>query len=109
MKLIDMKMPKRTKKDHEEAMIAPNEERYPYGLRLSFGKESIEKMETLKSIQAGAMVDIVGVGKVTEVRITDAENDRKRHNIEIQIQKVDVVERKKPEKMSASEYKKWRT
>lgn len=94
MKLIDLKLPKLSKKEREENMkVAPYEgEKYPYGMRLNFGKETINKIKALKSVQAGATVNIQGRGKVVEVRITDEEKGRTRHNIEIQIQKIAVAD-----------------
>lgn len=94
MKLIDLKRPKLTEKERkEQATIGPSEEnQYPYGSRLSFDKEEIAKIKSLQNIQAGAKVNIQAVGKVIEVRVVDAEGTRKRHNIEIQVQRIAVAD-----------------
>lgn len=101
MKLVDMKLKKRSTKD---SLPEPYDgEKYPYGMKLSFDKEQIDKMPELKNVQAGAMVDLMAVGKVTEVRITER-RDNSRHSVEIQIQQIGVVPRKKLGKMNMAEY-----
>ncbi|HUV77063.1 MAG TPA: hypothetical protein VMW06_03290 [Desulfobacterales bacterium] len=99
MKLIDMKIPKKTKKQLKDEMSpsikSDDREEYPWGLRLSFNKKEIEKLPALKTAVAGAKIKIAAVGKIIEVRITDAEKGRERHNIEIQIQKVGFEDRSK--------------
>ena len=58
MKLVDIKRPKKTKKELEkEATVGyPKEDRYPYGSHLRFEKEEIEKIPALKDIKADAAV-----------------------------------------------------
>lgn len=90
MKLVDLKLPKRTKEQLTAEAPEPVREEYPWGLQLRFEKHEIEKIAALQDINAGAAVNIQAIGKVTEVRITDAEKGRKRHNIEIQIQKIGI-------------------
>ena len=95
MKLIDMKLPKKTKKEIEEGMKpAPLEEerdRYPWGLRLNFDKKEVDKLKILQRIDAGAKVKIQAEAKVIEVRTTDSDKGRSRHNVEIQIQKIGIT------------------
>lgn len=94
MKLTDMKLPKLSKKELKAEMAVPGSDRgdrYPYGLELRFDKEEIEKVPALKKLNAGDTVNIQGVGKVTEVRITDVDKGKARHNIEIQVQKIGIA------------------
>ena len=98
MDLIDMKLPKRTKKEMRGEVVGVpgrNEERYPYGLDLCFDNDDIMKISVLKTIKAGAKVTVQAVGKVTEVRTvdTDTPNRNDRQNVEIQIQKIAIADR----------------
>ena len=94
MNLIDMKMPKR-KSDLEAVKTDPeNREEYPYGLQLRFEKEQIEKINSLKKIEAGAKVSITAVGNVTEVRVTNSLTNKKRHSVEIQINAINIDDKK---------------
>ena len=98
MKLVDMKRPKKSRKELRAETMPENlgeQERYPWGLRLSFGKDEIEKITSLQKISAGAQVKITAMGKVLEVRIADVEKGRKRHNVEIQIQKIGIMDKSK--------------
>lgn len=98
MKLFDMKIPKKTKKDREKEMtIGSNgdEEQYPYGLALTFNKNEVAKIGSLKNIASGAKVKIQAVGKITRVETTDAEKGRDRHEVRIQIQKVGIEDQSK--------------
>lgn len=99
MKLVDMKIPKKTKAQRKAEMspstIGGDQEQYPWGLRLNFNSKEIEKLPALKKAVAGARVKIAAIAKVIEVRITDAEKGRKRHNIELQIQKIGFEDRSK--------------
>lgn len=97
MKLVDMKLPKKSKKELKEATkpIGMEREAYPYGLQLRFEKNEVEKIAAFKTIAAGAKVALSCIGKVIEVRTTDAEKGRDRHSVEIQIQKVGIEDQSK--------------
>ncbi len=106
MKLIDMLIPKKTKKQLEaEAKESPvtsseyEQDRYPYGLELTLDKREIDKLN-LGSFQAGTMVSIEGMGKVTRVNITDKGKERTRHSISIQVQKVGITPKETPKASS---------
>lgn len=91
-KLIDMKLPKRKKDKGEEVPISTiDREEYPYGLKMRFEKEQIDKIDSLQKIEAGAKVSIYATGKVIEVSVNDAAEGRKRHTVTIQIQEVEVA------------------
>ena len=95
--LVDMKIPKKTKaemkKEHSIGFYGEGD-RYPYGLQLRFEADQIEKIPALKTIQAGDMVNIAAMGKVTEVRVTDKDKGKNRHSVEIQIQSIDIPDGK---------------
>lgn len=89
--MINLELSKTEKKKMNQPMEASlSGEEYPYGTRLRFENESIQKIAVLKDIKAGTMLDIKAIGKVIEVRITDQEKGKNYENVEIQIQKVDI-------------------
>ena len=94
MKLVDMKLPKRSKKEAGlEVVDESSREAYPYGLQLRFDKEEVEKIKALQDVKTGAMVSVTALGKVTEIRITDRADDRTRHTVEIQIQEIAIADK----------------
>lgn len=99
MSLIDMKLPKKTKAEREKDMAVgyPGEgEKYPYGLRLTFNKDEIEKLAVLSGIEANAPFSINAEGYISEVSVTDRGEgkgkERSRHRVEAQITKIDIVD-----------------
>ena len=95
MTLIDLKIPKKTQKEMKEPTSIDSEyDQYPYGMRLDFNKSEIDNIKILQTIQAGAMVEIKAKAKITSVRTDDTEKGRKRHNVEIQIHKIDITNTK---------------
>ncbi len=96
-KLVDMKIPKKTKaemkKEHSIGYYG-EDDRYPYGLKLRFEADQIDKIPALKTVNAGDMVNIAAMGKVTEVRVTDKDKGKNRHSVEIQIQSIGIPDGK---------------
>jgi len=96
MKLFDIKRPKKTKKEMEaetRPIEVGDQERYPYGSRLDFQKEEIEKIPFLQDAKADAKVKIVAEAFVKEVAVTDVSEKsgrRPRHRVEIQIEKIGI-------------------
>jgi hypothetical protein len=106
-----MKLPKATVKETKmtDAPIASlNQERWPYGLRINFEKEQIDKMPALAGLKVGDVVSIDAIGCVTSVRISERQEGKKDHSVEIQIEQVGIEPKKKPEKMSMKEFNAWR-
>jgi len=107
MHLVNMKKPKLTKEEIKAQTVEPslvNEDRYPYGLRLRLDQDEIAKISALKTIEAGTMVLIKAVGKVTEVSVIDSEDDkRKRRTVEIQIHEIGIAD-KADDKTAFDEY-----
>ncbi|MFA7000270.1 MAG: capsid staple protein [Candidatus Paceibacterota bacterium] len=97
MKLVDMKLPKKTKKELKEEMTVATAGRdegpeYPWGLQLSFEEKAIEKIPMLEKVKANAEVEIRAVAFVKEVSMTDsAKPERKRRRrVELQITKIGI-------------------
>ena len=74
--------------------IDSGRDQYPYGTRLDFQKTEVDKIKILQTIQAGAMVEIKAKAKVTNVRVENDEKSQKRHDVEIQIHKIDITNTK---------------
>ena len=94
MKLIDMKLPKKSKKEMEGEMPAPvpmDQPEYPYGLTLRFDKEQVEKLSSLDNIESGETVYIQARGYVKAVMTEDMHGKgRVRNQVEIQLQKIGI-------------------
>lgn len=107
--LIDVKLAKKTKEElkTECGPSIADQEKWPYGLRMNFEKEQIDKIPSLANLQVGDKVTVQGEGSVIEVRVSERQGEKDRHNIEIQIEKVAVepLIKKKPEEMSMKEFR----
>lgn len=105
MKLIDIKLPKKTKKELKEEAVVPSLDRdeYPWGMQLDFEKEQIKKLSSLQGIQIATTVNIQAVGKVTRVEVTDRERGRARHNVQIQVQKIAIAPKSEQKATSLGE------
>ena len=100
--MIDLKRSKKEmKKDAGCEPCGPMSDLYPYGLKLSFSKNEIDKIPVLKDIAVGAQVALQAVGKVVEVRASEREGRTGSANVEIQIQQVDIQPGKKAKKSDA--------
>ena len=100
MKLIDMKQ----ESNPEVKDIAPTEpdaNPYPWGLRISLENEEIEKLPAVTDMEAGTMVNIVAIGKVTGNTITvttsstpgESGQQTRRQTVTIQIQELNVADK----------------
>ena len=118
MRLIDMKLPKKTMKEMKEECVSSKtseeQDRWPYGLQLHFETEQVEKLPKLKDFKVGDRVVVIGEATVTEVKQSETQstNEKKRTNytVELQMEQVSVEAKEvKPlEKMSPKEYRKAR-
>ena len=117
MKLVDMKLPKKTKKELKEeypSITNDQQDRWPYGLQLRFETEQVEQMPSLKDYKVGDRVIVMAETSVTEVRMSETQStdkDKKtRYTVELQVEQIACESKKKipPEKMSPEEYRKMR-
>jgi len=108
MKLIDMKLPKKSKAElkADYAPIACDEEdRWPYGLQLDFEKEQVAKMPEVARLKVGDTVNVTATGKVISVRMSERRIGEDNHNVGIQIEKVAVSPKKKLKDMNMKDYR----
>lgn len=107
MRLIDVKLPKKTKaelKSDCQPIEYRDEDRWPYGLRISFEKEQIAKMPEVAKLKVGDTVSVSGTGKVISVRMSERRGGKDDHNVEVQLEKVGVSLNKKLGEMNMAEY-----
>lgn len=117
MKLVDMKLPKKSEKELKECCCptpVDKQDRWPYGLQLRFETEQVEKMPSLKDYKVGDKVVISAEAAVTEVRMSETQStDRDkqtRYTVELQIQQIgcEPKSKKAVKEMSPTEYRKAR-
>ena len=117
MDLIDMKLPKKTKKElkeYDQPIMAGERDRWPYGLQLRFETEQVELMPSLKDYSVGDRVVISAEAKVTEVRMVERQSTggeaKPQYTVELQIEQIACEPKvKKPvEKMNPKEYRSMR-
>ncbi len=102
MKMIDLKLPKLSKKEMEVTAQPKIEgDRWPYGLKLTFEAEQVDKLPMLEKVKVGDDVSIAGMGEVTSIRSSENQDGKKQYTVEVQIQKVGVESaRSSPESMA---------
>ena len=89
MKLVDMKLPKKSKKERfaeMPKMSAEDEPRYPYGLELRFERDSIKKLSILKSLEHKDRVAVTATGFVQSINVAD--DGKTIQGMTIQLQKI---------------------
>lgn len=92
MKLVDMKLPKKTKSELA-GTVQPSkveQDRWPYGLKLSFESEQMDKLPQLEKMKIGESVSVSGTGEVTSIRMNERTGGKKEYSVEVQIQKIGV-------------------
>lgn len=92
-KLVDMKLPPEPKCEKTEITMpsTPTRDRYPYGLRVSFERDQVDKMPKLKTFKVGDQVTLTGKGEVIELRMREEQGGKESWTVEIQIKKANVV------------------
>lgn len=112
MELVDLKLPKLSKKElTAECAVSPdNGDRWPWGLQIRFEKEQIEKMPGLVDFKVGDRVLIQAEACVTSIRVSERQNGKEDHTIEMQIEQIacEPKVKKALDKMSPKEYRKAR-
>lgn len=93
MSLVSMKNKKKSKVELKKLMegSSPEEqEEWPWGLRLRFEKEQIEKLPLLDKLEVGDSVKISAEGMVSTVSNFERQDGEDDHTVEIQLKKVGV-------------------
>ncbi len=109
MQMMDMKLPKKNKKEMMEGAAissADDQDRYPYGLRLRFENEQFDKIDSLSQLNVGDKVTIQATGMVIECRQSERQGNERDRSCEVQITNVGVEGGKKPSQMTNDELRK---
>jgi hypothetical protein len=89
MNLVDLKLPKKTKKEMNKVMEM-EQPRYPYGFQLRFDAEQVAKLPQLEKVKIGEKVTIQGIGEVIEVRKVERQKQDGQFSVEIQLKQIGV-------------------
>lgn len=90
-----LKLSKTEKKRYMRAPVASGDSDgpdYPWGFELEIEKDQIKKLG-IEGLEAGEMVMIQAVGKVTRVSVTDRDKGDDTKSMSIQIQKMEINNR----------------
>jgi hypothetical protein len=95
-KMIDMKLPKPSKKDMEAKAVTSDYsgEQYPYGLRLRLGNDELEKIPGLKNLEIDEDVIIKAKACVISVSLDKSQGmkgKKERFSIELQIEQISIA------------------
>lgn len=105
MELVDLKIPKKKVENKRYCPAEDTSDKYPWGTRLNFNNEEVEKIPGLIDLKVGDKVNITGEGTITLVNTRETQDGGKRCEVEIQVEKF-AYEAKKPlDKMSPKEYR----
>ena len=90
MKMVDVKLPKKTKEELKKEMspVEVERDRWPYGLRLTFESEQVDKIPYLEKVKIGQKVSIEGIGEITSIRMNEEKEGKKRYSVEVQLHEV---------------------
>jgi len=108
--LVNVKLPKKSKAKLEKEHLVVGQDQWPWGLKLNFEKEQIDKLPALEGFKVNDKVTIHAQGSVVAVRVSERQGDEDQYSVEIQIEEVSVepAVKKKLEEMTMPEYRKAR-
>lgn len=108
MDLTDIKLPKKTDKGLKADCVpfsSGMQDKWPYGLQLTFEKEQIDKIPSLANYKVGDKVMIAAEASVVEVRMSETQGNDARHSVEMQIEKISCKPIKPIKEMNLKEYR----
>ncbi len=101
-----MKMTKQEKTEKSAAVpMGPMDDAYPYGLRLTLDKDTLEKLG-LKLPAVGEKLSIVAVGCVKSVHASENASGDKYASCDVQIEEMEAEAESPMEKITERLYKK---
>jgi hypothetical protein len=88
--MVSLKLSKKKKKENYVPEVSiKSQPDYPWGTSLRLENDLIKKLG-VEGMKAGDMVSITGIGKVTEIHVTDRDKEKKYESMEIQIQEIEI-------------------
>lgn len=105
MKMVDLKLAKRSKKEMKGTEMPSMDEgdRYPYGMQLRFESEQVDKLPHLKKLKVGQKVMVDGMGEVSSIRMNEEKDGKQRYSIEVQLHEVGCESKGKEKSESMGE------
>ncbi len=94
MKMVDLKLPKKSTKEVTEPPSIEREQ-WPYGMQLRFESEQVDKLPQLKEMKNEEKVIVSGIGEITDVRTHELKGGKKQYTIEIQVQQIGMESKDK--------------
>lgn len=93
MEMMDMKMPKKSKKEMMGAVTSePSDSpQYPYGLQLSLDTDALKKLSGLDNVEVGEEVEIMAMATVTSIRKEKMQDGKENNRVELQITKMNAM------------------
>ncbi len=85
MKMVNVKLPKRDETNKVAEAPSIERDQWPYGLRLTFEAEQIDKLPHLEKMKVGQKVMVEGMGEVTSVRMNENKGGKKKYTVEVQL------------------------
>jgi len=104
MAMKDLKITKKEAKTKSESMVigSPDQERYPYGLRLDLSNDTLEKLGMTKLPAVGTVLMFEAKAKVVGSRQSATEGSENR-SVELQITHIDLEEGETDEEVKEGE------
>ena len=104
MAMKDLKITKKEAKAKSESMVigSPDQERYPYGLRLDLNNDTLEKLGMTELPSVGTVLMFEAKAKVVGSRQSATEGSENR-SIELQITHIDLEEGETDEEVKEGE------
>jgi hypothetical protein len=96
--MIDMKRPKPKKGTlTKQPEGATSSEEYPYGLRISFERQEIDKLDLdVSKLKMGQKCSISGEGEVQSISMSENKGEPDNKSISIQIKAIEITWGKAP-------------
>lgn len=107
MKLVDMKLPKKDKKNQDvpvEVGVGYNKEEYPYGLCINLGNDQIDKLGIFDDMDVDLDVVIQATGTIKGKNNREMQGGKSDKSLEIQIKSIAIESAKPLEEASMEEF-----
>lgn len=95
MKMVNVKLPKQSKEETAKMPTVGERDQWPYGMRLTFNHEQVDKLPHLEKFKVGQKVSIEGIGEITSISMDERQVGKKEYRVEVQLHEVGCESRGK--------------
>ena len=90
VKMVDLKLPKKKRKELSEPTPISEQPEYPYGLSLRFEKDQIAKLPVLAAVEDGQTIEMTAKCFVKSVESSrrDGDDSKKRQEVQLEVREV---------------------